>query len=144
MILDCLQAVEKESLLFHRFASQEERRRFGGSYFIEIQYCCLSMETALETLISVEAITHWKNDSLYIYGDDDTTFLSHYGDIFTDGIYSNGKSGAVDPCGINYYTREHTLRIIRDVEERKPLDHLVLLHWLDRAMMYKGFYILGL
>lgn len=26
-------------MLFHTFHSQEERRKFGGSYFIEFQYC---------------------------------------------------------------------------------------------------------
>ena len=32
-------------MLFHTFSSQEERRKYGGSAFIEIQYCKLPIRT---------------------------------------------------------------------------------------------------
>ena len=131
-------------MLFHTFGSQEERGRFGGSYFIEIQYCRTALYTERQELVAVDAIEPWKDDSLYIYGDDDNAFLSYYGEIFTGGIYNNGKSGAVDLCGINYYSPEQTERIVERVKRTRPLDHQTLLRWLERADGYNGFYVLGL
>lgn len=90
-------------MLFHTFKSREERRKYGGSYFIEIQYCSLAKGTEIEKIVSVDAIENWKNDSLYIYGDDDNEFEVYYREIFTGGIYNNLKRGCVDMCGINYY-----------------------------------------
>lgn len=55
--------------MFYTFSSQEEQRKFGGSYFIELQYCRLKPGTEIKKIISVAAIEDWKNDSLYIYGD---------------------------------------------------------------------------
>lgn len=131
-------------MLFHTFKSQEERRKFGGSYFIEMQYCKLAQGTEIKKIISVDAIEHWKNDSLYIHGDDDNEFVSHYGKIFTGGIYSNGKSGCVDMCGINYYSQEQAHLIIKKIKEMNPLDYPILLNWLEMIKEYIGFYILGL
>lgn len=130
-------------LLFHRFSSQDERQAFGGSYFIELQYCRLPQGTMIDEIVSVDAITHWQDDSLYIYGDDDNLFTAQYGDIFTDGIYSNLKSGYVDICGINYYAQALIDQIMEKVAEAKPLDYPVLLDWLGKGKQYHGFYILG-
>lgn len=129
-------------LRFYSFATQEERRKFGGSYFIELQYCRFARGTDIETILS--AIEHWKNDSLYIYGDDDNTFVSDYGEIFTGGIYGNQKRGMVDIVGINYYSEEHARAITEAVKERKPPDYPNLLNWLETGKAYNGFYILGL
>lgn len=131
-------------MLFRSFSSQEERRKYGGSYFIELQYCKLAQGTAIETIVSVSAIEHWKNDSLYVYGDDDNAFISDYGKIFTNGVYNNRKSGMVDMYGINYYSQKYTHPIIERVKEIKPLDYQVLLNWLEKGTEYNGFYILGL
>ena len=130
--------------MFHSFGSQEERIKFGGSYFIELQYCRLAQGTDIEKIVSVYAIEHWQNDSLYIYGDDDTAFVSYYGKIFTDGIYSNRKSGMVDIYGINYYAQKQISSIIETIKEMRPLDYQVLLNWLEQVKEYNGFYILGL
>lgn len=131
-------------MLFHTFSSQEERREYGGSCFIEMQYCRLPRGTEIEKIISVDAIRHWKNDSLYIYGDDDNEFVAQYKKIFTDGIYNNLKRGMVDMYGINYYSREQTRLILEKLKEIKPSDWQVLLSWLERAETHNGFYILGL
>ncbi len=131
-------------MLFHSFRSQEERREFGGSYFIELQHCRLAQSVALETIVSVDAIRCWANDSLYLYGDDDTLFVSQYGDILIDGVYHNGRSGPVDLCGINYYSQRHSNLIANRIRERTPLDYQVLLNWLENGTDYNGFYILGL
>lgn len=130
-------------MLFRTFHSQEERREFGGSYFIEFQYCSLELGSKIQELIAVDAISHWKNDSLYLYGDDDNEFLSGYGDIFTGGIYNNQKSGLVDLCGINYYSQKQTALIKERIKKAKPFEYQTLLGWLEKAENYNGFYILG-
>lgn len=131
-------------MLFQTFLSQEERRGFGGSYFMEMQYCSLPRGTGIEKIVSVEAVTHWKNDSLYICGDDENAFVSLYGGIFAGGTYSNLKRGAVDTCGVNYYSPEQAKRILERVRENEPLKDPILLSWLQRAQSYNGFYLLGL
>lgn len=131
-------------MLFHTFSSQEERKQFGGSYFIELQYCGLKHGTEIEKIVSVHAIEHWKNDSLYIYGDDDNAFITHYGKIFTGGTYSNRKNGIVDLYGINYYSQEQACLIMEKVREMKPLDYQVLVKWLEKSKEYIGFYVLGI
>lgn len=131
-------------MVFHTFHSQEERREFGGSYFIEIQYCKLELCSKTKEIIAVDAIAHWKNDSLYIYGDDDNEFMSDYGDIFTGGIYNNKKSGIVDLCGVNYYSPNQTALIMERIKKAKPSDYQALLRWLEKAVRYNGFYVLGL
>ena len=130
--------------MFHTFSSQEERSKFGGSYFIELQYCKFNPGTEIRKIISVDAIEHWKNDSLYIHGNDDNKFVSHYGKIFTGGIYNNGKSGMVDVYGINYYSCEQTKLILDRLKEMKPLNYRMLLSWLEKVKENNGFYILGL
>ncbi len=53
-------------MLFYTFKSQDERRKFGGSAFIEIQFCMLPVNSKIERLVAVGNIEHWNNDSLYI------------------------------------------------------------------------------
>ena len=137
--------------MFYTFSSQEERRKFGGSYFIELQYCKFNPGTEIKKIISVDAIESWKNDSLYIHGDDDNKFISHYGKIFTGGIYNNGKSGMLDIDGINYYSREQTklintaisalqqeriTRVCLNVMETNEYDKSF---WLNRGWEKKDF-----
>lgn len=131
-------------MLFQTFLSQEERRGFGGSYFIEMQYCRLPQGTDLKTIVSVDAIGHWENDSLYIYGDDDNKFASLYGNIFIGGTYNNLKCGMLDLVGINYYSPEQTHLILEQVKKTRPPDHQTLLNWLEKAKGTNGFYILGI
>lgn len=131
-------------MLFYTFSSQEERSEFGGSDFIEIQYCKFAEGTEIQKIVSVDAIEHWKNDSLYIYGDNEKEFMELYSDIFTGGIYSNGEIGVVDMHGINYYSREYSNIIMEKVKKIKPLDYQLLVNWLDKSNEYIGFYILGL
>ena len=130
-------------MLFHTFASQDERREFGGSDFLELQRCELKRGTMLKEIASVD-IDHWKNDSLYICGDDMEEFYAIYGEIFRDGYYANGERGVVDCCGINYYTLEQTMLIVEKLKQEKPKDFQVLLDWLSDAEEYNGIYLLGL
>lgn len=130
-------------MLFHTFASQDERRKFGGSDFMELQLCKVNRGTELEKIVSNEVIAHWKNDSLYVYGDDLEEFHAIYSRIFRDGYYANGERGMIDVCGINYYTLEQTMGIVEVLKREKPKDFQVLLAWLADGEKYNGLYLLG-
>lgn len=99
-------------MLFHMFSSQQERRNFGGSDFIELQYCKLPQGLKIKEIVSVDKISNWKNDSLYVSGDDMNLFYESYSNIITGGIYNNGKSGGMDLLGINYYSQEQAALIM--------------------------------
>ena len=130
-------------MLFHAFRSQAERRAFGGSDFIEIQYCRLPEGTSLREIVSIDAIKHWKDDSLYISGDDMDLFYRSYGDIITGGVYNNGDRGPMDLFGINFYSREQTNEIIERLAEEKPPGYQILCRWLQADEQSLGFYVLG-
>lgn len=77
---------------FHMFDSHEERRKHGGSAFIEMQFCRLPKGTSIEKLVNSDV--HRQNDSLYI--DDENEFYRAYSRIFDCGIYNNLSKGTVD------------------------------------------------
>ena len=129
---------------FYTFGFQQERRKMGSSYFIEIQYCRLTPDTPIENIFSGDLIQYWENDSLYIYGDDDNAFFNSYGKIFAHGLYANGKTGVVDLCGINYYSPAETEWILKALQNEALPDQKKLMHWLEKAKSCCGFYILGL
>ena len=130
-------------LLFYSFSSQTERRESGGSNFIEFQCCKLKRGTSIKKIISVDHIEHWKNNSLYLSGDNMEEFLFLYSDIFNKGIYNNRKSGAVDLFGINYYPPELEKAIVNRLRERNSEDDRILTDWLMTADEHNGLYILG-
>lgn len=130
-------------MLFHAFESQEERSKYGGSSFIEIQYCNMPPQTAIKELVSVKNIQHWKNDSLYVHMDDDRTFYQAYSRIFDCGTYNNLKTGIVDLYGINYYVPALIESIIEKLNAEKPDDYEMLVAWLADVKSCNGFYILG-
>ena len=70
-------------------------------------------------------------------------FYKQYKDIITGGVYNNGKSGAMDLCGINFYSRENADLIMNRIEKEKPQEYEILLRWLKSGTDYIGFYILG-
>lgn len=129
-------------MLFHIFNSQEERREYGGSGFVEIQFCRLPVGTTVKELVAVDNINHWQNDSLYIA--DESTFYREYSRIFECGTYNNLKSGIVDIYGINYYAPYLVDSIIEQLRQAKPIDYDVLMGWLIKSKFYNGFYILGI
>ena len=130
-------------MLFHTFSSQDERRQFGGSDFIELQYCRIRQGAEIGEILSVQAIEHWKNDSLYIFGDDMDAFFAQYCKIFSKGIYNNRECGGVDLLGINYYSPEQTALMTEAIKRETPADSQRLLDWLDGGKQYNGFYVLG-
>lgn len=128
-------------MLFHTFFSQSELRDFGGSAFIEIQFCKLPVRRSIKAIVDVSSIKNWQNDSLYV--SDENAFYQEYGHIFDCGTYNNLETGPVDLYGINYYPASLTDTIIERIRESKPADYTVLVDWLERAKGYNGFYILG-
>jgi len=131
-------------MLFHTFSSQEEREKFGGSFFFEIQFCRLPQKTKVKKIVAVDSIEFWFDDSLYVSGDDQILFMQEYECVFNCGIYNNLKTGIVDLWGINYYGPELIHSIIVKLLEIRPLDYEKLVEWLNSAKKYNGFYILGI
>ena len=127
-------------MLFHIFNTQQERREYGGSDFVELQFCRLPTDTPLKKL--VDSDIHWQDDSLYI--DDENLFYNEYSEIFSCGIYNNLTSGVVDLYGLNYYSPDLTDTIIEKIKDKKPFDCEMLIDWLNQSKAYNGFYILGL
>lgn len=126
------------------FLSFEKLSEFDGTAFIEIQFCNMPFQTSIEKIVDVDNINFRKNDSLYIYHEDDTAFYQQYGHIFNCGIYGNLETGNVDLYGINYYSPDNIDSLIETIIREKPSDYEVLTEWLNMAKNYNGFYILGL
>ena len=131
-------------MIFHSFSSQDERRAFGGSAFIELQFCKLPLGTRLKKIVSVRAITHWKDDSLYVFADDIDLFYQNYNSVFNCGIHNDLKSASLDICGINYYNPELIDSMLNKMLEKRPPDYETLADWLNEARALNGFYVLGI
>lgn len=129
-------------MLFHTFSTQEERRRFGGSDFIELQYCRLKRGTSFRKLTSA-CRTHWEDDSLYVPGQCMDEFLAAYSGVLGEAVYSNKKSGLVYPFGPNYYPPERVPAMLDRLRERNSEDDRTLAKWLQKAAEHNGFYVLG-
>lgn len=130
-------------MLFHSFASQEDRRTFGGGDFVELQYCKRNHSTTINEIVSNDRIEHWKDDSLYLCGDDMNVFYQVYGEILTGGTYANLEHGYLDCCGINYFSPAQAETIRQRLQTKQPTDYEILLHWLEQGKPYNGFYVLG-
>ena len=130
-------------MLFHSFNNQDERRAFGGSDFLELQFCKMKKGTNIKSIVLTRNIVDWCNDSLYVSGDDTDVFYKHYKNVFKNGVYNNLKSGDIDFFGINYYSPELVEEMIKTIEANKPEDYAVILAWLNKAKEFNGVYILG-
>ena len=129
-------------MLFQTFRSQAERRRQGGSCFVELQFCRMPPGTPVRRLVDVDSIRNWMDDSLYV--DDETALYREYGRFFTGGVYNNLRRGPVDLYGINYYESAMIDPLMERLRREQPLEYETLLGWLERAKDYNGFYILGI
>ncbi|MCH5153572.1 MAG: hypothetical protein J1F71_00015 [Clostridiales bacterium] len=120
--------------MFHIFKDQNERIAYGGTAFIELQYCKLKAGTRLNKIVALRSIRHWQDNSLYVYVTDIDNFLDQYHDIFQ----------GVDCSGINYYSPNQLNEIVAKLESKKPVDYSVLLEWLKQGIEHNGIYILGI
>ncbi len=119
-------------MLFHVFHSQEARRAYGGSAFIEFQFCKLPAKRKGNTRAALRNIHHWQNDSLYV--DDVNLFYNEYHRFFD----------SLDVFGMNYYGPESIKAVTEKIITAKPLEYEVLVEWLNTAKEYNGFYVLGI
>lgn len=62
--------------MFYQFRSQEERRASGSGQLLEFQYGVPGAD-----VLSLDAISFWKDDSLYLHHDDFAAFDVQYGKI---------------------------------------------------------------
>jgi hypothetical protein len=119
--------INREKALFLKFDTQENRRKYGGSCFIELQFCKLPSGTKIKHIL--ESLDHWKDDSLYVYDDKQSEFYIKYKDVIGFGIHPNMSEGYFDTWGVTYYG----LNRIRDIKERlkehKPEENEVLLSY---------------
>ena len=126
--------------MFLKFKSQDERKQYGGSCFIEISFCKLPKGAKEDTILS--DIHYWREDSLYVSGG--ASFNEVYKDIFGIGLVDEGKEDLFDFYGVTYYKPEKIDDIIKRAIEVKPEGYEILTDWLKKAKSYNGFYILGM
>lgn len=129
--------------MFQKFGSNEERRAFGGSCFIEIQYCRFPVGNDPEKIVSIDAIVHWDLTSLYICDEAMDKFCIEYKDILNNGLYSNMEEGVVDSWGINYYDERKSKVLMERLRTNKPQRFEMFFKWLEENPYHNGFYILG-
>ncbi len=130
--------------MFLKFSNHDERRSYGGSCFVEIQYCRLPEVCSDQELVSVDSISHWDYSSLYIFDEDLDEFLKEYQDILPATLYNNLEEGSTPDCyGINYYSRSKEETLISRLQAAKPKEYEILLDWLA-AEPHNGFYMLGI
>ena len=133
--------IDREKPLFLKFDMQESRRKYGGSCFIELQFCKLPSGTKIKQIL--EGSDHWKDDSLYVYDDQQGDFYIKYKDVIGYGIHPNMSEGYFDTWGVTYYGPNQIGDIKERLKEHKPEEYEVLLEWLIEAEKYNGFYVLG-
>lgn len=111
--------------------------RTGTAYF-EFQYCKNNWE--IKKLIR-QGYRFWDSESLLVSDEDDRKFFFHYGKY----LESPDGQKQFNPFGPNYYTKEHSKRILNNITEEKPLDWETLADWLKKAVdEYNGFYFFGI
>lgn len=111
--------------------------RTGTAYF-EFQYC--TKNCGIKKLIR-QGNRFWDSESLLVSVEDDREFFFHYGKY----LESPDGQKQFNPFGPNYYTKEHSKRILNNITEEKPLDWETLADWLKKAVdEYNGFYFLGI
>lgn len=120
--------------MFHKFKNQEERKNFGGTAFVEFAYCKNKSKFKILNKLLKRKNVFWNDDSLYIYVDDIDEFCKLCDDIFkVNNFY-----------GSNYYSKEKTIEIINSLKQKQPKDYLVLVEWLELALMHDVFWIYGI
>lgn len=122
-----------------KFIRNDDR---DGTCYLEFQFCGTD-KPLKDGKVRCDNIRHWSDDSLYMDWDDFGEFYGLYGDLFGCGVLPNGERGC-DSCGVNYYGKEETEKILAGLSPKITGEYAVLLLWLKTAAERdKGFYILG-
>ena len=122
--------------MFMKFENQEIRREKFGSAFLELAYCKLDNKATIKKKLKTKNLPNWQNDSLYVYVNDLDGFYSDYNKFF--GINYD------ELFCVKYYSIEEVSKIIERLNSEKPTEFQILVNWLNSAMTYNGFYILGI
>ena len=131
----------KDKNLFLKFDSQEKRKSYGGSCFIELQFCKLPPRTKIKQIM--KGFKYWEDDSLYIYEIRQEDVYLIYKDIIGYGLHMDFSEGYFDTWGVTYYEPGRIENIKERLMEQKPEESEILLEWLEKAEKYNGFYVLG-
>ena len=114
----------------------------NGTCYLEFQFCDTN-KPLKDGRVRCDALKHWSDDSLFMDWDNFGEFYRLYGDLFGCGIFPDGERGC-DSCGVNYYGKEETEKIVRKLSLKITSDYAALLPWLKiAAERGNGFYILG-
>ncbi len=114
----------------------------NGTCYLEFPFCDTN-KPLKDGRVRCDALKHWSDDSLFMDWDNFGEFYRLYGDLFGCGIFPDGERGC-DSCGVNYYGKEETEKIVRKLSLKITSDYAALLPWLKiAAERGKGFYILG-
>ena len=112
-----------------------------GSAYFEFQYC--KKEWNVKKILK-KGYSFWENDSLLVHIDSDKDFFENYGDYLNTPNFPEAKQ-ALDPYGVNYYTKEQTFVIMERIKNDKPKEFEALIVWLEKAATeYNGFFFLGI
>lgn len=128
--------------MFLRFRTQTERREYGGTDFVELQFCKIQDHTSTAELLEEDRLEFWKEDSLYV--EDYETFRTVYGPIFSEGLRQDMTRGTMDIYGVTYYLPGQIEDILEKLSEEQPEDYEILQEWLIQARAFHGIYILGI
>ncbi|MCM1042834.1 MAG: hypothetical protein NC350_01325 [Corallococcus sp.] len=119
-----------------KFDNQEIRREKYGSAFLELAYCKIDNKVSVKKILKLKNLPRWQNDSLYVYVDDLDDFYNEYHkafDIISDDLF-----------GVKYFSTDDIGKIIEILNTEKPTEFQDLVSWLNLAINYNGFYILGI
>lgn len=132
--------------MFVNFNSKDERRKLyeNSTAFIELQYCKMSKESNIKTILSTRRAKYWESDSLYIYVDNIELFVENYSEILNDGTYDNPETGLFDIYGYYYYNKNDVEKIINKILDKRPKGYDKFLKWLEVAKSYNSFYFVGI
>lgn len=113
-----------------------------GTCYLEFRFCETD-KPLKDGKVRCEILKHWSDNSLYMDWDDFSGFYELYGDLFSCAVFPNGERGC-DSCGVNYYGKGETAKIVEGLSARSNEEYTALLPWLKAAEKRgKGFYILG-
>lgn len=106
--------------------------RSGSTAYFEFSYCKNPKKFGNDS-----SFKYWSVDSLCVHIDDEKVFFENYGKYL--------KNPRFDYFGLNYYTKEQTKEIIKQITRDKPQEYAILLSWLQCAADdYYGFCFVGI
>ena len=120
---------------------KEKQSSYGNVTLIEFSFCKWKESEKIKKIVN--KIFSRQEDSLYFAGDV-KEFLETYGEVFNCGIYNNLQTGIVDVFGINYYKKNCINDCMQKIKNNRLQGYEIVISWLEQALQYNGFYIVGI